>query len=201
VSNRFSRFSGEYVVSRYQLAPYKEFAKPYYADMDSAHDFAHIERILDWLGTLSKETRQPPRLDHLYFLACFHGLEKRLNTDHGFREQVTSFLHGLAWTKTEVEEILLSLSRHFTDPKTVEEEIIHDANYIELLGAFGIAKAFTTGGARGQTIEQSAEIFEHQFLKRIKFRTPIGKRLAEGGRTYARRFLKRLRAECSKAGI
>jgi len=184
-------------MSRYQLAPYRQFAQPYYADKDSAHNFSHIEKILNRLSTLSQGIAHSPRPDRLYFLACFHGLEKRLSTDHGFRKQVTSFLHGLAWTETEVEEIFLSLSRHITDPKTVEEEIIHDANYIELLGAFGIAKAFTTGGARGQTIEQSAEIFEQQFLKRIKFRTPLGKRLAEGGRTYARRFLKRLRAECS----
>ncbi len=185
-------------MSRYQLAPYKEFSRPFYVDKDSAHDFSHIEKILDRLSTLSKGIRHPPRPDHLYFLACFHGLDKRLGTDHSFCDQVTSFLRGLAWTETEIEEIFLSLSRHLTDPKTVEEEIIHDANYIELLGALGIAKAFTTGGARGQSIEKSAEIFEHQFLDRIEFRTPMGKRLAEDGRTYAKLFLRRLWEECSK---
>jgi hypothetical membrane protein len=35
---------------------------------------------------------------------------------------------------------------------------VHDANAVEVLGAFGIAKAFTTGGARGQSNEQTVEL-------------------------------------------
>jgi hypothetical protein len=32
------------------------------------------------------------------------------------------------------------------------------------LGAFGIAKAFITGGAKGQSIEDTISIFENQYL-------------------------------------
>lgn len=104
-------------------------------------------------------------------------------------------MHNLGWTNSEVEEGFRSLERHLKDPQTVEEEIVHDANYIELLGAFGIAKAFTTGGARGQSYEETAEIFEHRYLDKVEFRTPAGKRLSEEGWAYVKEFLKRLRSE------
>ena len=36
---------------------------------------------------------------------------------------------------------------------------MHDANYVEVLGAFGIAKAFTKGGAERQSYEETIAIF------------------------------------------
>ena len=73
--------------------------------------------------------------------------------------------------------------------------IVHDANYIELLGAFGIAKAFTTGGARRQTYEETANIFEYQYLDKVAFLTPRGKQIAREKRAYTKGFLKQLRSE------
>lgn len=87
-----------------------------------------------------------------------------------------------------------SLLTHLKDPRTPEEMIVHDANYVEILGAFGIAKAFTTGGARGQTYETTADIFENN-LNRVVFRTSEGKRLAEESKSYCQEFLRRLRKE------
>ena len=77
---------------------------------------------------------------------------------------------------------------------------MHDANYVELLGAFGIAKAFTKGGAEGQSYEVTADIFEQQFLDRVVFKTPEGKRVAAEGRAYAKAFLRRLRSELALSG-
>ena len=81
------------------------------------------------------------------------------------------------------------------NPQTVEEMIVHDANYVELLGAFGIAKAFTTGRAYNQTYEETADIFEHQYLDRVELVTPIGKRLAKKRKSYTKNFLWQLRSE------
>lgn len=71
------------------------------------------------------------------------------------------------------------LLTHLEDPRTPEAMIVHDANYVEVLGALGIAKAFTTGGARGQTYETTVNIFENN-LNRAVFHTPEGIRLATG---------------------
>ena len=47
---------------KYQVEPYKEFAQNYYINRDTAHDFRHIERIINRLETpmskrLAKEKR------------------------------------------------------------------------------------------------------------------------------------------------
>jgi enhancing lycopene biosynthesis protein 2 len=65
----------------------------------------------------------------------------------------------LGWTAAETTEVLAALARHADGPVRVEERIVHDANAVEVLGAFGTAKAFTTGGALGQSYEQAAAIY------------------------------------------
>lgn len=65
----------------------------------------------------------------------------------------------------------------------------------QILGAFGIAKAFMTGGTKGQSLEETADIFEHQYLDKVIFQTPAGKQLAEERKNYTKEFLVRLRNE------
>jgi len=96
-----------------------------------------------------------------------------MRSDAALKEKTKAFLEELNWGKGEINEIFESLARHLTDPQTVEEKIVHDANYVEMLGAYGIAKAFTTGGANGQSIEVTMHIFEHQFFNKVVFQTQI----------------------------
>jgi uncharacterized protein len=178
---------------RSQRAPYERFALAHYADKDPAHDANHIRRILARCGQLAKGL-PVPRPDRLYLLACFHGLGQRTTHDPGFCQQVEAFLASMGWAGPEITDALASLRRHLTAPVTVEERIVHDANAVEVLGAFGIAKAFTTGGARGQSYEQTVERYE-QLLDQTRFVTPAGQALARDGRAYARAFLRRFKAE------
>ena len=179
-----------------QIEPYKEFALHYHQGLkkDTAHDFRHIERIIGRLDLLSSEISSVPNKPLLYFIACFHGLKANLNNKL-FQKEVVRFLQNLEWTEIEVKQAFQSLDRHLENPQIVEEKIVHDANYIELLGAFGIAKAFTTGGAKKQTYEQTADIFEDQYLDKVEFLTPVGKRMAKEKRTYTKEFMKQLRKE------
>lgn len=178
-----------------QVEPYKKFVHHRYAERDTAHNFRHIERIIDRLNLLSQEVPESPNKPLLCFIACFHGMEKNLRKDELFRQQVKCFLHDLEWAEAEIERAFQALARHLSDPQTIDEKIVHDANYLELLGAFGIAKAFTTGGARKQTYEETCDIFEYQYLDKIVFVTPIGKRIAQEKRTYTKEFIKQLRSE------
>ncbi|MGE7433987.1 HD domain-containing protein [Kitasatospora sp. NPDC001175] len=182
-------FSG--VARRYQLEPYATQAEPYYAAKDPAHDFVHIRRILERLELL--RDGEELRLDLLYFLACYHGLARQL--DHsGFREDTASSLDALGWEPDEISQAFACLKRHLEDPELIEEQLVHDANYLESVGAFGIAKAFTTGGARGQHYEETIERARF-FINRPVFRTAAGKRVAAERRAYAHAFLDALEAE------
>ena len=180
-----------------QIEPYKKFAQHHHQSIekDPAHDFRHIERIISRLDLLSQEISSVPNKSLLYFIACFHGLKASLSNDKLFQKQVRCFLQDLEWTEVEIEQAFQSLERHLEDPQIVEEKIVHDANYLELLGAFGIAKAFTTGGARKQSYEQTADIFEYQYLDKVEFLTPVGRRIAKEKRTYTKEFMKQLRSE------
>lgn len=182
-------------MDRNELEPYRQFARPFYAGKDPAHDFSHIERILSRLDLFSQGLADIPRPDRLYFLACFHGLWRRLCQDESFLSQVRGFLINLGWTEEAMVEVFQSLAHHTTRPQSVEEQIVHDADQIESLGALGIAKTFATGGARGQTILETANYFEHRILPRSVFYTPAGKRLAEERCAYTLAFLSSLRAE------
>ena len=181
--------------SKDPIEVYIEFVRPFYEGRDSVHDFRHIQRIIARLKTLSTGLGQPIRTDRLFFLACFHGLGKQLSGDPEFGTRVRVFLRGLGWSEQDIEAAFQSLSRHLSDPQSNEEKIVHDANYVETLGAFGIAKAFTTGGARGQSLEETADIFEHQYLDKVVFQTPAGKQWAAERKSYAKEFLDRLRNE------
>ena len=173
---------------------YLEFALPLYETRDSAHNADHIRRITARLDELSDGVKPAPRRSVLYFLACFHGLGGRLTQDAQFEGQVRQFLTRLGWSTQEITEAFLLLERHCIDPQTSEERIVHDANYVEVLGAFGVAKAFTKGGAECQSYEQTIEIFERN-LHRVEFRTPRGAELAKRRRQYAQSFLDQLRSE------
>lgn len=181
--------------SKDQIEPYRDFVKPYYEEKDPAHDFRHIEKIINRLTMLSEGISQEIHPEKLYFLACFHGLGKQLSSNKDFNDRVQTFLESLGWTIENIEEAFQSLYCHLTNPRSVEEKIVHDANYIEILGAFGIAKAFITGGAKGQTIEETAHTFEYQYLDKVIFQTPVGKRLADERKEYTKEFLIRLQNE------
>jgi hypothetical protein len=174
---------------------YKDFVRPHYSTRDSAHNFDHIERIIRRIEILSNGVSPSPQRERLSFLACFHGLGARLRDDESFCQQTIAFLKNLGWKDAEIQELFRSLERHLESPETVEEEIVHDANKVEIPGAFGVAKAFTMGALLGQPYEETVDCFEHKALGRVVFRTPLGKQLAEEGRAYALEFLKRLRCE------
>ena len=177
-----------------QFKPYADFARLNYDARDRAHDFGHIERMMGRLSMLS-EGLEGVRPYMLHFLTAFHGLWPFWHDDPKFPAKAISFLQELGWRESEIEEAATCLQRHLKDPQTVEEKVVHDANYMELLGAFGIAKAFTVGGSLGQTYEETAEIFENRYLNVVKFCTPVGKRMAGEGMAYAKAFLTRLKNE------
>ncbi len=171
------------------------FVAPHYRTRDPAHDLLHIERILQRVGALSEGVEPPPRPHLLAFLACFHGLARALREDGRFLAETRALLAGLGWPDDDRAEALELVDRHLTDPRTSEEKVVHDANYAELLGALGIAKAFTTGGARGQHYRETMEVFERQYLDRVEFRTPAGRAWAERERPFVKTFLRKLEQE------
>ncbi|CAN5620882.1 phosphohydrolase [soil metagenome] len=181
------------MTARGDLQTYLDYVRPHYEAKDVAHDISHIMRIclrLDDVAT-GLEVHDRPLL---HFLACWHGLADRIVGGSWFADATRAFLMEDGWGGDHIDTAYVALVRHSSSPVAVEERIVHDASAIELMGAFGIAAAFTQGGAEGRSYEETMVAHE-RFLERTEFKTPRGKELSLGGREYARRFLAQLRAE------
>lgn len=181
---------------RFDPATYQRFVLPHYADKDPAHDANHIRRIFGRLPGLVDDVGRPVRSDRLWFLAAFHGLAGRADSDTSFRQQAERFLTGLGWQPHEIDELFAALARHTSDPQTVEEQIVQDANALEVVGAFGIAKTFLKGGYEHQSYEQTLALY-CRFLDEVRFLTPAGQRIAQERRAFAEAFLERFTAEAT----
>ena len=181
------------MMARGDLQTYLDYVRPHYEAKDVAHDIAHIMRIclrLDDLATGLAVHDRPL----LHFLACWHGLADRIVGGSWFAEATRAFLREDGWTDDDIDTAFVALVRHSSSPVTVEERIVHDASAIELMGAFGIAAAFTQGGAEGRSFEETM-VAHQRFLERTDFKTPRGQELSLGGREFARKFFARLRSE------
>jgi len=180
-------------MARGDLQSYLAYVRPHYEAKDAAHDFSHILRIGDRIAELERGLTVNDR-PRLHFLAAWHGLADRIAGGSWFADATRAWLTEDGWDDDAIDTAYVALVRHTTSPVTVEEQIIHDAAALELLGAFGIAQAFATGGAEGQSCEEIMTSYERR-LEEADFKTPRGRVLAPGGRDYARSFLARLRSE------
>jgi hypothetical protein len=88
------------------------------------------------------------------------GLARRLRDDRQFRVETGAFLESIGWSTTDITDAIDALDRHLDGPEGVEEMVIHDANAIEVVGALGIAKAFTKGALRGSTTRRRSACTE-----------------------------------------
>ena len=103
------------------IEPYREFVRPLYGDKDTGHDFRHIERIIARLNELSDGLTPVPAPHKLNFLACFHGLGDRIQSEPELRDKTVAFLRNLGWEQEDIDAIFSSLLSHLTAPRTQEE--------------------------------------------------------------------------------
>ena len=175
------------------LDRYAAVARPEYEEKDPAHDWSHIRRIWSRLPWLAREFDDID-VDRAAFLAAFHGLASRVRLDAALREAATQCLLEQGRSSDEIADLLEALDRHTTSPVSPEEIVVHDANILEVIGAFGIAKAFTKGGAEGQSHEETISHYR-RFLDAARYFTATGRSVEPERRAYAQAFLTRFADE------
>lgn len=178
------------------IMSYKDYVKKHYETKDVAHDFEHIERIINTTKRIvaygvDKDIDYPL----LTFLQCFHGLNPKLEADSRFKEKTIGFLLEKGWVAREISNAFESLNRHCKLPQRIEEEIVHDANFIEVVGYFGLARAFNSAGARGQSVEEIMQILKSHYYDKVECKTPYGKIVYKERKELAESFLNALKEE------
>lgn len=177
---------------------------------DASHDYKHIQRVLGLaqliLGkerariTTSSQAQGPPvRYDETLVTlgALLHdvGDKKYLQPGQDANTLVRNILldrGAPALLADKVQDLVLhvSFSTEKTDPQKIQDKIVsipelaivQDADRLDAIGAVGIARCFTFGGAkgRGDGLDGAVEHFKEKLeLLEAMMKTCTGKELAK----------------------
>ena len=84
-------------------------------------------------------------------------------------------------------------------PATLEGKIVQDADRLDAVGAIGIARTFSYGGAHGRSLEASVAHFHEKLLKlKDLMNTETAKTLAEKRHAFLLAFLEELQKETNE---
>ena len=205
---------------------------------DPAHDLAHCERVLvNALVICEQEGGNPAVQIAAAYLHDIANLPKnhpdsRLSSEHSAQharrllEGLPIFSRSLGGKPGEKKEsdlgsvldsvhdaILCHSYSRGLDPGTLDGRIFQDADRLDGIGAIGIARVFTVGGALSRPLYEPQDPFaeygreandrtnslDHFFCKLLKIqnsmKTPTGLRLAQERTETMRWFLERLQGE------
>ncbi len=139
---------------------------------DPGHDLSHIDRVFRMSVRLAELERAEVRIAGL--AALLHDIADTKfhdgDPDTGPR-MAGAFLHPIALAESERTEIVhiirhLSFKSSFESNfvKSIEFQVVQDADRLDAIGAIGIARAFSYGGFKGRPMYDPAispELFTH----------------------------------------
>jgi uncharacterized protein len=193
------------------------FTEMYFQDprFDASHDFAHVKRVVsNAVKILAEEENRRkrqalPALDPLrVILAAFlHDVEDKKYADVKTGGNVgvlqkTIIDMGISESYAEQLQIVVdgvSYSSEVKDPERVarliqeipELAVVQDADRLDAIGAIGIARCFTFGGAKGaRSLQDSVQHFDDKLLKlESMMKTEAGKAMAKDRSDRIREFM------------
>ncbi len=188
-----------------------------YNKFDASHDFAHIERVMKNAEEIL--AGEPSANEEVVRLAVLlHDIEdakyksgdnptvleilQKIGADDELAKNVLACIKSVSFSGGNAKDIM-----------SVEGAIVRDADRLDAIGAFGNARTFAFGGARGRKLYDTDEIvrdnmseteyrgketasvthfYEKLLLLKELMVTEEGKKLAEQQHDYMESFLKQL---------
>jgi uncharacterized protein len=193
------------------------------AEADAAHDRAHVERVVTTARRLAQE--EDAQMDVVVPAAWLHDCVV-LPKDASDRDQASlraadaaaDFLESEGYPDRWIPDIRHAIAAHSysgdVTPETLDAKVVQDADRLDALGAIGIARCFTVGGALDQTLYNPDDPFcderapdddtytlDHFYAKLLRLpdtmKTEAGRTEAEQRATFLRQYLDQLRDEIS----
>jgi len=192
---------------------------------DGSHDLGHFNRVWKAAQYIDQEEGNKADRLVLLTSAYFHDLVSLPKDHPERREssrmsaEKTAFLLKERFTgfpPEKIEGVAHAIHAHsYTagiPPRTPEAKILQDADRLEAIGAIGLARVFYTAGqldarlfhpqdplAKGRELNDRLYALDHFAVKLLKLpdlmNTTTGRRMAEEGADYLRRFLQKIGRE------
>lgn len=141
---------------------------------DSAHDFEHIMRVYKNAQKIAKKEGVDARL--VLTAVLLHDIvsypkshPRSKNSSIESAKEAKKILQRYGYKQDEIMVISDAIRDHSFSkdkvPETLEGKILQDADRLDAIGAIGIARAFSVGGAEGRSFYNAQDPF-------CKTRTP-----------------------------
>ena len=180
-------------------------AKSLLAAEGSGHDFSHVARVVSNAEKILRAHPEAQR-ETVIAAALLHDVADRKLIAPEQQAQTLEMMRG--WleqagaTAEQTDAVLhictnLSFSSRQTNlPLPIEGLIVQDADRLDAIGAIGVARAFTFGGARGREIYREgskndtiSHFYEKLLLVKDLMNTRQGRRMARQRHKFLEAFL------------
>lgn len=179
----------------------KKYIENLFSNNSDGHDLAHTLRVYELAKTIAREYSQCKSII-VELASLLHDADdyKLFNTENNANAR--RFLEEQDVSEETIDEICsvinsVSFSKNKgKTPDTLEGKIVQDADRLDALGAIGIARTFTYGGAHNRSIEDSVKHFyEKLLLLKDTMNTESGKRIAENRHCFLEKFIEEYKKE------
>ena len=190
---------------------------------DSAHDAGHVFRVLDHALLLSRGEKNIDR-NVLIAAALLHDIGRKEQYETGEDHAIAGARKAYDYLIAQGEDE--SFAKHVTDcirthrfrsedpPATPEAQLLYEADKLDVTGTLGIVRTLLYQGRLGEPIysvspegqvlsgEEDAPSFFHEYRRKLskidaRFRSDMGRRMAERRSVAARLFADSLFAEAA----
>jgi len=184
-------------------------------DKFGLYGWQHVQRVFRLCLKIAELERENVDLEVLKAAALLHDIAKHVqknnpSINHGAvgAEMAEAFLRKCGFPESKIKAVCHAIRAHthVEEPASIEAKILHDADFIDKLGAVGIATIFVKACLTNQTIEQILESFyteeeesyvvEHiSWIKKPHLYTETAKNIAEKRNKIVSLFFNQLKKE------
>lgn len=175
----------------------EQFVRPLYAGLDGVQTFGQVERLRARIAAIRGGI--PVDEDLLDLLVLFQGAVDRLGS-LAAGGRLDLFLKGLGLADDLARKVRTGLGRLREDPRSPEEELVHDALLLESSGVIAAAERLMAAGKKRTPVARAlAQLDPGPAAER--YRTPLARARGAERRREAERWIEELRRKVAEEGI